>query len=479
MRERELKRIVSKPTITTSWTDNVIGQMIRAMPRYIDDIERDFGTETYDKMLNDPFISAQFEILRGATIQDGVTLLPAFPKPIKGRSEGSSKEDYDKSMEVLDFVKAMVEELETPLEDVLFDMLSALAYGARVAEKIYEVEGGVMKLKRLEVKPRANLLPVVNTGNKLVGYVAKKVGQFSIPVPSGHIDPKDIVPVEKFATLTIKSKNGDPRGCSMLRPAYNAWWIKTNIWPNFYRYLIQFASPSIVCLINEASPDRSDYLDSDGTEVRDENGQTIQLPTEEAVRMAVQRIFEGGSVMVMRGGGGADIKTLESQGNGEAFMAGIDMLNREMVTGIMTQTRATMEALHGSKADSDAASNVMDMVINAVRRWLANMIKREVIYQIVDLNMGTEVAKKYCPRVALKSVSRPDFAKTSMGVAQLAGVGWIRPDQKPGINEDLGLPQSDMDDEEIPPGDTQGVWGRGKDVGGSGKPAQPSPPARK
>ena len=178
MRERELKRIVSRPTITTSWTDHVLGQMIKAMPRYIDDIERDFGTETYDRMLNDPFISAQFEILRGATIQDGITLLPAFPKPIKGRTDGSTKEDYDKSVEVCDFVKAMIDELETPLEDVAFDMLSALAYGARTAEKIYEVEGGEMRLKRLEVKPRANLLPVVNPGNKLVGYVAKKVGAY-------------------------------------------------------------------------------------------------------------------------------------------------------------------------------------------------------------------------------------------------------------------------------------------------------------
>ena len=260
----------------------------------------------------------------------------------------------------------------------------------------------------------------------------------------------------------------------MLRPAYNAWWIKTNIWPNFYRYLVQFASPSIVALINENAPDMSDYLDSDGTVVRDETGAKVQLPTEEAVRMAIQRIFEGGSVMVMRGGGGAGIEALESQGTGEAFMSGIDMLNREMVTGIMTQTRATMEALHGSKADSDAASNVMDMVINAVRRWLANMIKREIVYQIVDLNLGTEVAKKYCPRVALKSVSRPDFAKTAMGVAQLSGVGWIKPDQKAGINEDLGLPQSEMDDEETPPGDTQGVWGRGKDAGGTGKPSKES-----
>ena len=39
-------------------------QFQRALPRYVDDAERDFGTDLYDRMLRDPMVAAAIDTLK-------------------------------------------------------------------------------------------------------------------------------------------------------------------------------------------------------------------------------------------------------------------------------------------------------------------------------------------------------------------------------------------------------------------------------
>src|SRR5206468_532813 len=49
----------------------------------------------------------------------------------------------------------------------------------------------------------------------------------------------------KIVVNTFRPKNNDPRGTSLLRPAYDPWWRKRQALVEYVKYLAQFAGPSI------------------------------------------------------------------------------------------------------------------------------------------------------------------------------------------------------------------------------------------
>lgn len=387
-------------------SDRAYLQMQRALPRYVDDAERDFGAEIYDRMARDPMVSAAVETLKLRTLEQGLRIVPA--------------DDSDESAAVARFCESSLEGLQVPFEETLHDLLDGLIYGHKLAEIVYE-EGadGRIRLKSVKPKPRSNYSFVVDEFDNVTGVAALVPGVTNW-VPNGVVsDAAKVLPLSKFLVLKFGGKNGDPRGASLLRPAYNPWWMKQQTWPQLMKFLAQFAGPSLI-----------GYTPEDGPLV----GANGQSP-EQILYQALTR-FQSGSVVVVRGG--TKIDTVQSQGEGEAFLRAIDLYNREITHAILKQTRATMEAEHGSRADSQTGSELLDSLVHWVRGTVERAVFSQLIRPLVLMNFGEGTR---VPRVTLKSVERPRFLDMAEAVARLSTSGFLDESQKSDLDEMLGLPR--------------------------------------
>jgi hypothetical protein len=100
-----------------------------------------------------------------------------------------------------------------------------------------------LQLRALKVKPIRSVAFVTDAYLNVLGLVGAKPGQ-TVPAVS-DLAPAEIIPREKFCILSWRPKDGDPRGTSVLRPAYDPWWRKRQTIPEYLKYLAQFAGPSL------------------------------------------------------------------------------------------------------------------------------------------------------------------------------------------------------------------------------------------
>jgi hypothetical protein len=100
----------------------------------------------------------------------------------------------------------------------------------------------------IKPKPLTATAFVVDAYMNVLGLLGAKPGHGAPSYAGAVIDPKSdqILPREKFAIFTFRPKHGDPRGTSILRPAYAAWWMKWQVHQEYLKYLAQFAGPGLI-----------------------------------------------------------------------------------------------------------------------------------------------------------------------------------------------------------------------------------------
>ncbi len=384
-------------------------QFQRALPRYVDDAERDFGSDLYERMLRDPMVAAAVDTLKMRALAEGVIVAPS--------------DDSPSAANMAAFVEQALGDLDVPLEETLYDMLDALAFGHRLAELVFKVrQDGALTLRAIKPKPRRNYGFVLDAYQNLTGVAAIVPGKTSF-VPVGIVpEPTELpnlFPPSKFFVLTYGSSNRDPRGSSLLRPAYNPWWLKQQTWPQLLKFLVQFAGPSLIGYTPENAAFAGDL-------------------TPEDLMLAALKGFQSGSIVVLRGGSKVD--KIQSEGEGRAFLSAIELYNREITHAVLKQTRATMESQFGSRADSQTATDILDVVIGWVQGVLARSFRQQVLRPLVMLNYGGGAARDLCPKVLFSGSGKPEFATTAAAIAQLKSSGYLAESQLAGIDQMLSLP---------------------------------------
>jgi phage gp29-like protein len=134
------------------------------------------------------------------------------------------------------------------------------------------------------------------------------------------------------------------------------------------------------------------------------------------------------------------VDKIQSEGEGQAFLSAIELYNREITHAVLKQTRATMEAQHGSRADSQTATDILDVVVGWVQGVLARAFRAQVVRRLVLMNFGSTAARELCPQVLFSGSGKPDFAATALAVAQLQSAGYLAASQLAGIDQMLSLP---------------------------------------
>jgi hypothetical protein len=400
---------------------------LTALPLPIDPLTAELGDDIYERMLRDPSCGAPVNVLRTAILEDGLQLRPAV--------DDMDADGYDESKAMLALCERQLGDLATSVDDVLWDMLLAIGLGNRVAEKVNGYDASYtgkteVVLQRLNVKPRRNLAFVVDPFGNLTGFLGQEVGA---PLLRGALLTADqiaqVLPRSKFAVFSFRPRDNDPRGETVLRPAYNPWWSKMQLWPDYLRYLAQFASPSIDGMVAENAADEP-ILDGNGVP-------TGQVLTAEQAYLSKLLAFRNGTAIARPFG--SELNMLWSTSDGTAFLSGFEFFDKQATKGILYQTLSTEEASFGTRAQGTIHETVLETIIRQAKRSVCRMVFRDLLCQIVEVNAGAD-RRALTPRATLGDAETQNLPALWTAAAQLQRAGYFDGSQLPDVDELLNLP---------------------------------------
>ena len=434
----------------------LVGQLVLAHD--VDDLSRDLGIQVYEAMLNDPTVASACNVLWTGILAGEFQIVPAvrpgseqeltdpstettqptLPMRVQMRQRGGNAADpknYALALEIAEFCRRQIDRLNRPIKQIMMEFLSGMALGTKLAEKVFEpgtgVDDGKIVIHTIRHKRNAAWSFIIDPFGDVVAVRGLVVG--------GTLQD---MPPAKFMFFSWLPTDSDPRGHSILRPAYNAWNLKINTWAKYYKYLDKFGTPTVVGIAAADAPDEP-QLNPTTLPAGPQVAPTTTLPVAtgtmltptEAMFYMLQRL-ESGSVAAIRSG--SDIKFIQAVGNGEAFKNAFDLYKHEILEGILLSARATTEARYGSKKDSESALDVVARLIEFGRSASETMLEDQLFHQLVELNWGKEVADLYTPSVSFGEVEQQDIAMVAQSYASLGYM--TSPSQWSAIDAKLGLP---------------------------------------
>lgn len=431
-------------------TDSFLSNFKRTLPQYVDDITRDYGQDTYERMLTDPAVDSSFSILKDAVLADDIQLVCAVEAPEdEDGAEPGELADHEESETYRAFVQRALDGAETPILDVAAEMLDGLAFGHKVAEVVLKPgageDSGRLTLRAVKPRPRQNLAFVVDEFYNTLGVAGVMPGEAGAggPVIASALGEDlgnlpNFVPIDQLLVFRWRPRNGDPRGASILRSAYNPWYMKTKIYPDYFKYLKQFASPSVIGKTAQNGQFQP-VIDDQGNVVME--GARPKVKDASVALLASLIQFLNSTALVVPHG--TEIETLFSQGEGKAFLAAHDFFDRQISMAILKTTRLNQEAEHGSRADSGTAQDVTGTRIQLIRKALQSCLNH-LSKLLIRVNFGDD-AVRLAPKFSLAGQEAQDWAKELDSVAKAFGSGFIHESQLPLLDQRLGLPARDME----------------------------------
>lgn len=282
----------------------------------------------------------------------------------------------------------------------------------------------------------------------------------------------------------------------MLRPAYEPWWRKRQLSPEYLKYLSQFAAPSVWATPpeDEQSAITTDALgnltDSSGVATDDpDEVDEDDLPLSPADELlALLLAWRNGTALVVSPG--TEIHTVEMQGDGQPFLLATEQCDAQITKAILTQSLATEEGKHQARAAAETHQDVLDTIVRQGKRAVERMVSEDVIRPWVERNYGQKAADALCPVLTLGTTERQDLPQLMTAVAALMRANYFHPSQLPHVDELLSLPVRDLTQMPQPmpgaapaPGEPSAPGGGQQQGQGtpepSGTPSKPSGPAER
>ena len=252
-----------------------------------------------------------------------------------------------------------------------------------------------------------------------------------------------IVPVAPRRTICIEVDSPShlylagtgmvPTHNSILRPAYTSWWQKMQVWPEYLKYLTQFASPLIAAIM---APN------TNPVPLRDALGNVLpgQFSSPGAALLAALEQLRGGAAIVLPNGTTLDIK--QSAGDGTAFLKAFEYQDLQISLAVLSQTLATGGHKNNTKAAAQVHQDVLSTLIRQLKNMLRRVIRRQILGRMVSYNWGDEAARRLTPNVGLGTVEQPDQAAVLTALGKVPGFTLV-PSQLQGTYELAGLPPAD------------------------------------
>ena len=359
-----------------------------------DDLITRKGYAVYDQMQTDAQVAACLRIKKFAVLSKGWLVHPAT----------GSTEDGGAA----EFVRFCLDDMRGSVQDVLFNVLDAVAKGFSICEINYRtIERGPFagKLGLASVKSKDPSLFTFDTDE----YMNIRGLKMSWPADGA------VLPPEKFIIYSYMPRYGSPYGQSDLRAAYKHWWSKDIILRFYNRYLEKYGSPTAKGSYKRGTPrSQQDEL----LRVLDKIQQETAIVVPEDVK----------------------IELLEAQRGGEVgFVSALEFHDKQIAKAILGQTLTTDEGSRvGSLALAKVHLEVLRYQLEKLKRDLEEVVMGEqLIRRLVDLNY----AGASYPRFTLGSLGEKDIAALGDMIVKLVSGGVVAPDEA-WIREELEIPVS-------------------------------------
>jgi hypothetical protein len=427
-----------------------IAAVRQCLPLYIDDITRDLGSDTYERMLTDSDVASAFDLYKLGILSDGIRVDPAVSEP--GEWENPDPDVQARAQtakEYAEFVARCVANMDgQPIDDIADNLLDGIALGHKCAEIVLKhgigEDAGRLVVRAVKPKKRKTVAFVVDEYGNTVGLIGANPRMGSVVTGTTLLvgDIQNFVPRDKCVIYQHAVKDGDPRGTSALRPAYLPWFIKTQIIPEYFKFLKQFASPGIIGKTPEVNGNGGfvPMTDTDGVPVLKSDGTPVTMAAEQALMNALLG-WMNATVLVVKGG--TEVDFLQSQGDGVAFLNANDYFARQIHQAILGTALMTMESKHANRATGTIGQDTVGLKIAFQKGRLAGVLTRDLAATLIRLNFGEE-ALTLCPKFTLTEVERQDFAAELDAVAKAYASGYVHESQLPALDARLGMPPRDM-----------------------------------
>lgn len=411
----------------------------RALSFALDDVSRDFGADIYDRMLLDAQCRSVTNVFIASILEDGVIVRPAVDQ--------KDADGYDQAVKLQEQVEKQFDEMDQSLDDTLWDLLDAVAVGHRVGELVFGFDStftGKQQyvLNQIAPRPRNSIGLVVDAYMNVLGVLGRIPGQpFGVQqgmllADLGHVP--NLLPRSKFAILTFRPRDMDPRGTSILRPAFDPWNQKQQLKREFLKYLTQFATPSVIGFTPETA-EQYQLTNPDGTLKVDAYGNPVMRTPEDDMLASLMQFANGTATVFPHG---ALVQAIEMSGEGQAFLAAFDLFDRQITKAVLNQTLATEEGKHQTRAASGQHKDILDTVTRQAKRPVERMLKRDVLRVWLALN-GRSHLQPLLPSISLGQAEQEDYATLWAGVAALQNSGYLHSSQYAELDQKLGLPERD------------------------------------
>lgn len=412
-----------------------IAPILSSLPNASDDITQEFGVSIYDRIKQDAEVSAALDVLVMAATSSKAKFVPPTNKdgvvdPLAQR--------------MADYFDWMAGEFATPFNEWRKAIVEdALSYGSGVGELLFSIEEGGEwdgHYRIADVRPlcMCDTSFVVDNFNRIVGIISHKqpgltmpIGAY-VPLISSELSQEAkqnrlnaVIPRSKFTIFTWNPKCSDPRGRSVLRPIYAAWYAKQQIINLMLDWFKKYSQPSIWA----TTPQGAQVI----CEVDDKGNEKRTDPTQKLLEALMS--FQNSSAIAVPFG--SEIHTLDMSKGGDIFLSAISMCNREITRGIQMQHLATSDSEHMARASSGTHQQVLSLYILQLREWQSETIRRDIVTPLVLANWGKEYAH-LAPSVDLGDGD--GFPIDTTDVALLGQINWFTEEQKPKIDKVLGLP---------------------------------------
>lgn len=236
-------------------------------------------------------------------------------------------------------------------DDVLWELLSALDYGHAIAEKIYTLDGGGLKLQA--IKPRApHAIEYDQDPHGDIRSIEQQQGGMRVQMPPA-----------KFLHFVAQPEFDNAYGRALLREAYRPWWYKTNFTQWWAMFGEKLAIPPIIA--------------------KHPGSETARAT---AVRDILSRLQAGTALTVS---GDWDIATLETQRDPRVmFEAAVNHFDLRISRALLVPeksgfTGAGQQA--GSYALSQTQFDTYLFVLQMFRRRLERTVQRQLLPELTEL----------------------------------------------------------------------------------------------
>jgi len=249
------------------------------------------------------------------------------------------------------------EDVLTPFDEQLEEILSAYEYGHSCSEKIFKKKDDG-SLSFLEFKTRQPNTWLYETDDK---------GNVTDYKQRGMATGQDII-IKKNAVLHYVNKKRfqNPYGESDLRPAYQAWFTKNEITKYFAIFLEKSASPIPV----------------------GKYGSSVSKEIKESL-LSILKKFQTKTAMVVPKD--MDIQFLESSNNGEVYRSAINIFNMFIGRCLFVPDLLGFQGAEtsgGSYSLGKEQMRIFFMHLSRRRKYLEALINKHLVYPICVYNHG-------------------------------------------------------------------------------------------